>query len=82
MQQNLWQNFRNLRNKCKGSIYIAYKLNLFTLRFRDGIVTTHELFEAIQALRNAPDEAKTKRLLEVLDQDSDGEMNLEELRMV
>ena len=49
---------------------------------RDGIVTTKELFEAIQKLRNAPDEAKTMRLLEVLDRDADGEIELEELRRV
>jgi len=46
----------------------------------DGIVTTDELFDAIRKLRNAPDETKTQRLIEVLDEDRDGELDLEELR--
>ena len=50
--------------------------------YRDGVVTTQELFEAIQKLRNAPTETKTQRLLEVLDEDKDGAINLEELRKV
>ena len=45
-------------------------------------MTTQELFEAIQKLRNAPTETKTQRLLEVLDEDKDGAINLEELRKV
>lgn len=48
----------------------------------DGIVTTEELFEAVRKLRNAPDETKTQRLIEVLDEDKDGELDLEELRNV
>ena len=45
-------------------------------------MTTEELFEAVRKLRNAPDETKTQRLIEVLDEDNDGELNLEELRKV
>ena len=33
-------------------------------------------------LRNAPNEAKTKRLVEVLDANSDGEIDLDELKLV
>jgi len=47
----------------------------------DGIVTTHELSEAISKLRNAPDEAKTKRLLEIVDDDRDGVIDLNEMRI-
>ena len=36
----------------------------------------------MRKLRNAPDETKTQRLIEVLDEDKDGELNLEELRKV
>ena len=61
---------------------LALLPNIFCICFRDGIVTTHELFDAIQKLRNAPDEYKTQRLLEVLDDDQDGEISLEELRKV
>lgn len=49
-------------------------------KHEDGIVTTSELFDAVKKLRNAPNEAKTIRLLEVLDEDNDGEISLEELR--
>lgn len=45
-------------------------------------MTTSELFDAVKKLRNAPNEAKTIRLLEVLDEDNDGEISLEELRKV
>jgi len=48
---------------------------------QDGIVTTRELEQAINALRNAPDEAKAKRLIEVIDEDKDGVIDLEEMRM-
>ena len=36
----------------------------------------------MRKLRNAPDETKTQRLIEVLDEDKDGELDLEELRNV
>ena len=45
-------------------------------------MTTQEIFDAIRLLRNAPDETKTQRLIEVLDEDKDGELDLEELRRV
>ena len=56
--------------------------NVFLFFYRDGIVSTAELFEAIQKMRNAPNEVKTQRLLEVLDDDKDGEISLDELRKV
>lgn len=47
----------------------------------DGIVTTHELSEAIRKLSNAPDEVKTQRLIEIVDQDKDGVIDLNEMRI-
>jgi len=47
----------------------------------DGIVTTHELSEAISKLQNAPDEEKTKQLLEIIDDDRDGVIDLNEMRI-
>ena len=61
---------------------ISVNLNASLYFGRDGIVTTDELFDAIRKLRNAPDETKTQRLIEVLDEDRDGELDLDELRKV
>lgn len=46
----------------------------------DGVVTTAELFEAINKLRNAPTMEKTVHFIKTIDEDSDGFIDLDEMR--
>jgi len=45
----------------------------------DGIVTTTELFNALKKL-NAPNETRIQNLIEIMDEDSDGVIDLNEIR--
>ena len=49
---------------------------------RDGIITTEELSTAIKKLHSFPNEDKCRRISELLDEDKDGNVDLDSLHRV